>query len=884
VSWLSGWRLALRLARRDALRSRGRSVLVMGMIALPVLAVTAADVVLQTSEVSGVESLDRRLGTADASVTFQPGVTRVLQSFDPDDASTADGASGDDRVPAGLAAVRRALGHDVHGLAWNRGDVQVETVHGVASVESSQLDLADPLADGIFDVARGRVPRRGDEVVVSTALADRGFALGDELRLDDGTAFTVVGIGESTSYRNRPMLVGTSPELASPEYGYGATWLIDGGSVSWDQVRAVNRVGGLVLSRAVLLDPPPDSEIPAEIRGYSSVDEAWLAVAVLVVVMALIEVVLLAGPAFAVGARRQSRSLALMAATGGTPAQSRRVVLAGGVVLGSLGALLGVLLGIGFGRAVLPAVQQFSDSWFGPFEVPWPHLAGIAGFGLLSALLAALVPAWLASRQDVVAVLAGRRGDRAPGLRSPILGAVLLGTGVAGAAYGARSTANGEYLIAGAAILSVLGMILLVPLVVVGLARLSRRLPLALRYAVRDAARHRTRTVPAVAAVAATVAGVVALGIANASDAAQNEAAYVPSLPVGQAAIGGYGLDPGGWARLTAAAEHAVPAARVAPVTGVVEGVPSDLRGASYYLDFRAVGEPAPVLSEYSSALGASVLVDDAVLPDVVSGIDAADRTRAATMLARGGAVVFTDRAVDADRVRIRGERDTAGHSRRLAPVTVPAVFVRFTHGHPMAAAVLPSTVVEELGADSATVSLSLSGARISAQQEADLSEAVAGISSDAGLYVERGYRVEDGTAILLLVLGALGAVLMLGGTLTATFLALSDARPDLATLSAVGAAPRTRRAVAAAYALVVGLVGALLGAAVGFIPGVAITYPLTGTGWEATDARGAALPDHFLVVPWLLIGSLVVALPLLTALVVGLTARSRLPLVARLD
>ena len=45
---------------------------------------------------------------------------------------------------------------------------------------------------------------------------------------------------------------------------------------------------------------------------------------------------------------------------------------------------------------------------------------------------------------------------------------------------------------------------------------------------------------------------------------------------------------------------------------------------------------------------------------------------------------------------------------------------------------------------------------------------------------------------ILLLILGSLGAVLMLGGTLTTTYLALSDARPDLATLGAVGAAPRT--------------------------------------------------------------------------------------------
>ena len=46
-----------------------------------------------------------------------------------------------------------------------------------------------------------------------------------------------------------------------------------------------------------------------------------------------------------------------------------------------------------------------------------------------------------------------------------------------------------------------------------------------------------------------------------------------------------------------------------------------------------------------------------------------------------------------------------------------------------------------------------------------------------------------------------------------------------------------------------------------------------------ATTATGP-----FLDVPWLLIVGLVLLLPLLTAAVVGLTARSRLPLVARLD
>jgi len=130
-----------------------------------------------------------------------------------------------------------------------------------------------------------------------------------------------------------------------------------------------------------------------------------------------------------------------------------------------------------------------------------------------------------------------------------------------------------------------------------------------------------------------------------------------------------------------------------------------------------------------------------------------------------------------------------------------------------------------------------------------------------------------------------LGAVLMLGGTLTATFLALSDARPDLATLAAVGASPRTRRGVAAAYAVVVGGVGALMGAAVGFIPGIAVTRPLTSAGYSSGTSGGVVTHSGpFLDVPWLTVIALVVVLPLVTALVVGLFARSRLPLVARLD
>ncbi len=79
-----GWRPALRIAWRDALRHRGRSILVLVMISLPVLAVSAAAVVLATSDVSGIERAERRLGAADARVLTE-GRGRVLQAPDPSD-------------------------------------------------------------------------------------------------------------------------------------------------------------------------------------------------------------------------------------------------------------------------------------------------------------------------------------------------------------------------------------------------------------------------------------------------------------------------------------------------------------------------------------------------------------------------------------------------------------------------------------------------------------------------------------------------------------------------------------------------------------------------------------------------------------------------------
>jgi putative ABC transport system permease protein len=887
MSRATSWRLALRLARRDALRNRGRSILVLVMIALPVLAVTAADVVLATQDVDQVEALDRQLGSAAALVQVPAGGAPVLQGADPDHSAWEED---DQAVPPTAEQVAAALG-GARLLEMHRGGVDVRTDDGVGYAEATEVDLRDPLVRGLFELTSGRWPANADEVVVGQGLLDQGYAVGDVLEVagDGAPAPRIVGVAESSDSRTYPFAAGPVGSLAlDPDAWGGPGWLAEGGPVSWEAVKKVNELGGTVLSRAVTTDPPPDSEIPEEVGESSGSDQAAVAVVVLIVVMALLELVLLAGPAFAVTARRQSRTLALMAATGGTPAQSRRVIVGGGLVLGATAALAGVVLGVGVAGALLPLLQNHADTWFGPFDVPRLHLVGIALFGLASALLATVVPAWIASRQDVVAVLAGRRADQRPSVRSPILGLVLLGAGVAGAVYGATAKSSGEFAIAASAVLAVLGMILLVPIVVVGVARLAGRLPLSPRYAARDAARHRTRTVPAVAAVAATVAGVVALGIGATSDAAENRETYDPILPHGMGSVTSYAEDADvDWTALRAAAERELPEAELAELRGVVESAGTDL--PSYNLDFGASGVEN-LRGNTGGSWGSSVLVGVAAI-DHLPDLDATQRAVAARTLRGGGVVAFSDQGVTADEVQVTAHRWDPGSGDDTSTTTrLPAVVLPVPTGKVGPAGVLPEAVARRLGVPVGVVSLLASG-RITADQQEAAEEALTAVDRNSSFYVERGYQADDETMIIQLVLAGLGGVLMLGGTLTATFLALSDARPDLATLAAVGASPRRRRTVAASYALVIGGVGAVLGAAVGFIPGIAVTYPLTYLSGDFAICSGSGsctssgvATGPYVDIPWLMILGVVVVLPLLTAAIVALCTRSRLPLVARLD
>lgn len=147
----------------------------------------------------------------------------------------------------------------------------------------------------------------------------------------------------------------------------------------------------------------------------------------------------------------------------------------------------------------------------------------------------------------------------------------------------------------------------------------------------------------------------------------------------------------------------------------------------------------------------------------------------------------------------------------------------------------------------------------ISGQTQQQLEDA---FGEDATVYVERGYQ--DPTRLMLALIVGSFSLLVLIITLTSTALTMAERRADDATLAAVGGTRRTRRSLAGGQAFVTGLVGTVLGLAVGFVPGIALAHSLTRTGYDMMD--GTHVPGPIVTIPWLWLAVLTIGVPLLAA------------------
>lgn len=879
----NGWRPALRIARRELRRAPGRTLLVLLMVLLPVTAVVALDTLLRTADVSLREGLPRDLGGAEARIDPLGGGP-VRQT--PDGARFENGG-----VPAPAVDVE-ALG-DVLPAGSRLLTVRESAQQVLVRAQDGRtgratllgLDLRDPGTRGPYVVLDGRAPATAEEVAVTAPLARSGFDVGSRLVLPGGDERTVTGTVQYPLSYGTPRAVVGLPAAVGLAEREPSRFYVSGAPVTWQDVQEVNALGATVLSRTVLADPPANSELPSIDDGGQAATTA--AIIGLIAVMAVLEVVLLAGPAFAVGARRQRRALALMAATGAEPRHLRRVVLAQGVLVGAAAALLGAPLGIAVAGLARAPLGRWNDASWGPFDVGARDVALVSLLGAATAVLAALLPARSAARQPVVASLQGRRPQPVRAALPTAAGLALL---TVGSVLSVASLSQGfpELWIAFAALPTVIGAVLLAPVLLAAAGRFAGRLPLPLRYAVRDADRQRARTAPAVAAIAATVAAAIALGTANASDAAEAARTYTPAGPVGVGLVTGQplpGAEAPDWDALAELARRTLPGEPVRQVRGLPVTGPGGPDATYDEVQLCPVGAPAgrfcgaQLGGAYGASLGSSVLVGPDAVDVLAPLLDPVDAAAARRVVAGGGVagVGVPAGEIEVRRFTVQLANGQPEEFELVGSATAAAVPVGRAEHFAPAQAILSEQVAQRLGG-ARTVALAV-GESLSGAQERQLRDAVAAADGSVLVSVERGYQPAE--TLVVLVLGLIAATLVLAGTLAATSLALVEARPDFVTLHQVGARPGTRRLVAGAYAAVIALAGSALGVAAGLIPGVAAAVALTRYSSVQLGHSGVAnVSDRpgleFVVVPWLLVAALLLVLPMAAAAVAALTTRGR--------
>ncbi|MTB71416.1 FtsX-like permease family protein [Arsenicicoccus sp. MKL-02] len=753
----------------------------------------------------------------------------------PDGSSGVGGAprGGPTVVPPGLAAqvTRAHPGASVRTVAG--GAVQQD----LGGREAPLVLRSVPQLSGTTTLTAGRLPaRRGEIAVVDWVASARKLAVGSTTRLlQRGTGTeqrpqearpteaTVVGIVKAG--RDVVPLQGTPAAFALDEdiwawtgsRGYEELDLTPapGGSAMDDeQLRA--SVAGLPAATGLTVrtgEQEKDHRVSVMVQGVTQLTSMLLVFALVAVFVSALVI----ANTFAILVAQRTRQLALLRCIGAERRQVRGSVVAEALLVGALGSVAGLALGAGL-AATLVQLSHGTDLDLGslvvtPLAVVAPLLTGI-----VVTLLASLAPARAATRVRPLAALRPETAARVRHVRAlrVAVGSVLAAGGGALLGHGALQHQLATGIPGG--LLSFLGVLMVAPVVVPGLARVAGALPARLggapgELAVDNAGRNPAR---AAATASALLVGVTlitmmsvgsATGVRSATDALDKQTpvdalVQAPQAPRG---IEAHDLD-------TLRRSSVVEAATLvldAPATlthggrpvGVAAGGGSGGGSGGGQATVTGADDAAVQVSRRPQLFAG--LDDHTVLLPASSGL----RTGDTVTLAHGAARLDLRADVSADHPD--APVVTAASVRRLDPQAKGSAWIRFAEVKDAA------TATEQLAQDATTIR----GAQVQrvATQRAEME------------------RIMD--VVLLVVTGLLGiavliALVGIGNTLG---LSVLERTQESGLLRALGLTRRQLRSMLCLEALTLAGVGTLVGLALGVAYGLGGAYATFGSEMTIT-------------------------------------------------
>jgi putative ABC transport system permease protein len=774
--------------------------------------------------------------------------------------------------------------HSVDYLATSR-------VVGTAGGDLCRCGLSDmpfeSLTDGIVTITAGRPPERSDEVLLSEAAASAlGTGLGERVELTRPFELdaTVVGLGYRSLQRDSPIVV-TDPEaglLDDDDLYASQLQLVDlPDDMSPDELLAWEEQAG-----PHLVSPAYPMPMMTTLSGDNAnvrVRWTWAGGAAGLTVLGIV-----IAAAFAASARRQVVTLGQLAANGATPALLRRVLFLQGTATGLLGSVTGLALG----AVVLAASRPWADQLLGSarpgWDLRWLDVLPIVVIALVAATLAALIPAFDASRVSVLTALSGRRPlGQVPRRRTALgLASIAAGTGLVGFASAMDSSGRTGGTQAFATACAVAGPVFLLlgvctatPAYVTVLRPVARVVRGHWRLAARSLFRQRTRTsamVSAICAISAVAVAAAAFGLAMERDERSSRA--LTDMPndvvrVQSSTFVGDGFEvlppPEVLESAARQAQATLPDTERYDIAHAVDPV-RRAKPAVWARDFVPADPGEPGDGEVSHSPQQATIVDEEYRR--AYDIDAATQH----LLDEIGAVHF---GPSAGRVTI----ETIPLAGTLPPSTFAAGVLEPEHAHGYGSAsvlLLTPQRAEELGLVAALGEIVLRTPepltatqrdaidRLSLRFEAEAEDAAiaAGAPSpsaepEPSVWVdfERPQRhippdlieTVPATVALLFALFVVAAGLAL---------AAAETRDERDVLAVLGAPPPTLRRTSGDKAFLLTLLGAVAAVPVGLVPVAVVT--------------GVAADGLPVVVPWRTIALLVVAIPLLAAALTSTAAR----------
>jgi putative ABC transport system permease protein len=310
-----------------------------------------------------------------------------------------------------------------------------------ASDAGSQVNVGgeDPDASNLTDAetVAGRRPRRRGEIMLQQSWAEaQDVELGDRVRFATPSGLArlrVVGLFQFATGLDfggegfGSVALGEARKLMEKPRSFDeVNVVVDGGEDTIDDVRArlKDELGEGV---RVLTPAAKSNEVEAQLQAFNAVLYFFAAMALFVGGFLIFN-------SFNMTVFQRMREIGMLRTLGATRGMITRSVLTEASLLGCVGAALGVGLGILLALALAWLMREGLDFPVGDLRFTWVAPVAAVATGLGTALLGALYPARRAGRTSPIRAVLGTEGLRSrPRPRRAVLGAVLIAAGLAGA-------------------------------------------------------------------------------------------------------------------------------------------------------------------------------------------------------------------------------------------------------------------------------------------------------------------------------------------------------------------------------------------------------------------------------------------------------------------